>query len=195
MTAVSRLGIINDALLLTGMNTFTEPDDGTPDWNCCSAAYDKGLRRILDKHDWKFSKVVENVDERDDPDDPAWQDAYAKPDGCIHVIRVLDQDGGALTEWKILGNNILVNKDDGIAVEFIREGDPEDWPNLFADAMMHFLFAGIYRGILKDASAARKEEAQAEAVIMEARPRGDSEDPPQARFVSSLATARSRRRG
>ena len=193
--SASQLTMTNDALLLTGNNTFNAPQDGSPEWNVCSAAYDKGLRRLLDEHNWKFAKVIETVDERTDPDDPAWSDAYAKPEGCIHVVRVMDTDGNLLTDWKILGTKILVNDDAGIMVEFIEDIDPNEWPGLFVDSMMHFLFAGIYRGINKDAASGRMEEKKAEDLLKIARPRGDSEERGKARFVSGMAAARRTRRG
>lgn len=190
-----QLSIINDALILTGNHPYNEADDGSPEWNVCSAGYDRALNRLLDEHNWKFAKTVEAVDERTDPDDPAWADAYTKPDGCVHVVRVMDEDGGQLDEWKILGDKILVNKDDGITVEFIQDTDPSAWPGLFVDTVMQFVIANIYRGLNKDPTSARAEEDKGERLLRQARPRGDQEQPAGPRFISSLKAARSTRRG
>lgn len=193
--SVDKLSLVASCCALTGNSVPVEEDDGSMEWNACSAGYEKGLRRILDSHNWKFAKVYEEVEERDDPVDPNWQDSYARPSGCIHVLKVMDQDGGLLEDWKIVGDQILCNHEDGIAVEFIEDVQPNQWPGLFVDAMMHFVFAGIYRGIAKEPGEARREEAKAEAVIAEARPRGDSEEPGRAKFISSGLVARRARRG
>lgn len=192
---VSRLTIINDELLLCGQNPFNEPDDGSPEWLTCSAAYDAAVEHLLDEHDWKFGKQVIAVEDRSDPDDPNWQDAYDKPSGCLHVVKVMDADGGTIAERKILGNKILVNDDEGILVECIMEPDPELWPGLFLKALRHSVRAGIYRGLMKDGVSARAEEKTAEFYLAKARPRVDLEEPGRTRFISSMASARRTRRG
>lgn len=194
-TAVDKLSLIVDALLLTGHRVPSTAEDGSNEWNISSAGYEKGLRRLLETHDWKFGKFVEENQDRSDPADPAWSDAYARPENCLHITRVMDTGGNLLTDWKILGDNILVNLSGGILVEFIGDIVPGQWSGLFADVQMHFIFAGIYRGLNKDAASARAEEAKAEALLKEARPRLDAEEPPRAKFVSSLAAARHVRRG
>lgn len=191
----SKFSIINEALLACGENVVSSEDNGTKEWNVCSAAYDAGVEYALDKHDWKFGTDIEEVEERlGDSPDPLYDDEYAKPNGCLHVIWVRDE-GGTNLDWRIVGNKILVSKDDGILVKFVQEPDPGEWPGAFIKAVRHFVYAGIYRGIKHDQQGARAEEKAAEFAIAEARPRGDSEEPSQARYVSGLASARSRRRG
>jgi len=192
---VERLQLINDECILCGVDPFNEPDDGSPSWLVCSAAWDAGVEHLLDEHNWGFAKVIQEVEDRTDPADPNWQDAYEKPDGCLHLIKVMATDGSPITDWRVLGNKILVNDDDGILVEFIQEPDPEQWPGLFVKCLRHSVRAGIYRGIIKDPQSATAEEKKVEAYLGKARPRVDLEQPGKARFVSTLATARSRRRG
>lgn len=192
--SASKFSIVNEALLMCGENVVAAEDNGTKEWNVCSAAYEAGVEHLLDEHDWKFGTAIEVDNDRlGDSPDPAYEDKYAKPNGCLHVIWVKDE-GGTSLDWRLVGNNILVTKDDGITVKFVTEPDPSEWPGLFLKSLRHFVMAGIYRGLKHDARSAQAEEKSAEFYLAKARPRGDSEEPSQARFVSGLATARSRRR-
>lgn len=194
--AQSQHDLINECLLICGQRTVDVEDDGSPEWNIAAAAYNHGLTRLVDSANWKFGKFVEEVASRaGDADDPAWNDAYAKPAGCLHVTRVMDEGGGELDDWKIVGAQIYVNKDDGITVEFIGDVDPTQYPGLFATALKHYVMAGIYRGLLKDPKTAHAEQATGEEMLREARPRVDSQEPGRAKFVSGLAAARRTRRG
>jgi len=191
----SRLSLINDELLLCGQNPFNAPDDGSPEWLVCSAAYDASVEHLLDEHDWKFAKHIIAVSDRTTPTELNWEDAYEKPAGALHITRVMDAEGGAIADYRILGNTILVNSDEGLLLEYIAEPEPELWPGLFLKALRHGIRAGIYRGLMKDAVSARQEEKMVEVYLGKARPRGDGEEPGKVRFTSTLVTARGRRRG
>lgn len=193
--SISQLSLQNDALRMTGENAVPTTDDGSPEWACTSAAYDKGLRRLLADHNWKFAKVIETVEDRTDPDDPNYVDAYDRPSSLTHIVRVMDTDGTAITDYRIVGNKIYVNQDDGLLIEGIEDKEPSVWPGFFTDVMMHFLFAGIYRGLKKAPQDARAEEVAAEKLLLRSRTRTDSEEPVRARHVSPLRNSRQVRRG
>lgn len=191
---ISKLSLLNSALFICGENVFTAADDGSQEWNVVSASYESGLRMLLADHNWKFAKTMDEVLDRDDPNDPAWQDAYERPGAAVHITRVMDTDGNVI-EWAIFGDMIHVNKDDGILVESIQDKSPSVWPNFFTQVMERFVFAGIYRGIKHDREGARESEADGMKLLSRARPRIDQEEPVSARHVSSLGAARRRRRG
>lgn len=193
--SISKLSLLNDCLLICGEATFTAADDGSGEWNVVSASYDSGLRLLLADHNWKFTLTIEAVEDRSDPDDPNWEDAYARPSNITHITRVMDADGTAITDFKILGNNILVNEDGGLLVEGVEDKDPSLWPNYFAQVMERFVFSGIYRGIKHDTAAADAQEDRGMKLLARARPRTDMEEPATARNVSRLALARGTRRG
>lgn len=193
--SISQLSLINSALKMCGENAVATAEDGSPEWACASAAYDKGLRRLLADHNWKFAKAMATVEDRTDPDDPNWEDAYTRPGNLTHITKVMDVDGVAVTEYAIFGDKIHVNDDAGIVVEGIEDREPDEWSGFFTDVMMHFLFAGIYRGLKKAPQDARAEEVAAEKLLIRARPRTDAEEPVRARHVSALRAARTVRRG
>jgi hypothetical protein len=189
-----KLSLINDELLITGNRPVAEADDGSSEWNVASAGYETGVEWLLDEHDWKFATAIVDVEERiGDGPDLSYADEYAKPNGCLHLVWVHDQAGTPL-DWKVVGNRILVNCADGITVKCVLEPQPDQWPGLFLRCLRHFVKAGIYRGLNKDADQARAEEKSAEAYLGKARPRSDNEEPGHSRFVSTLAQSRTRRR-
>lgn len=192
---------MRDCLTMSGNNVFTAPDDGTPEWNNVSASWTAACEWLLDEHDWNFATditekeaEVDASDEFIEPDDPNFGYRFKRPDDALHVIKVMDEGGNKLTDYRIIGNKIYANVDT-ILVESVVEPDPDDWPGLFTKAIKHCIFAGIYRGLNKDAAAAQKEEALAERTMGKSRPRSDLQDPSKAKFTSTLATSRSRRRG
>lgn len=200
----SRLSIISECLTLTGNNLYTAADDGTPEWNIGSASFDAGARWLYGEHDWNFateiSEVEADVDGAGDaiaPADPNFTYRHTRPSAAIHIIKVMDDGGGTLKDagdYRIVGNKIYATIDT-ILVEYVVEPDPDDWDPLFTKAITHATMAGMYRGLNKDAAAAQKEDAIADKMVQRSRPRTDLQEPGKARFISTLATARSRRRG
>lgn len=198
----SRLSIIRDCLTLTGNNQYGSVDDDSPEWRAGTAAYDTAVEWALDEHDWGFGKAIEAVDDPEtadgvtDSQDANFEYAYRKPDGCLHIITVLDSEGASLSgDWRLMGNYILANVSDGVKVEMVEEPDPDDWPGLFVRVIRHQTMAGMYRSLNKDTAGARFEERKAEDVLAKARSRVDVQEPGKVRFVSMLGSARRTRRG
>lgn len=198
----SRISIVRECLTLTGNNLYGSVDDGSPEWNVSTAAFDAGVRWLYDEHDWNFATEVSaeidaDVDGAGDaiaPADPNFAYRLTRPDGALHIVRVMDDGGGKLSDYRIVGNKIYANVDT-IIVEMVVEPDPDDWPGLFVKALTHSVMSGIYRGLSKDAQAAQREEQIAHAMIAKSRPRTDLQEPGKVKFTSTLATARRRRRG
>lgn len=198
----SRISILRECLTLTGNNLYGSVDDGSPEWNISTAAFDAGVRWLYDEHNWNFAKEISaaieaDVNGSDDiiaPADPNFAYRFSRPDGSLHIIKVMDEGGGKLSDYRIVGNKIYANADT-IIVESVVEPDPDDWPGLFTKALTHAVMGGIYRGLNKEAQSAQREEVAAERTMGKSRPRTDMQEPGKARFISTLATARSRRRG
>jgi hypothetical protein len=198
----SRISIIRECLTLTGNNQYGAIDDGSPEWEVSTAAFAAGVRWLLDEHDWNFATEIAAVDADVDgagaviaPSDLSFAYRHGRPDDALHIVRVLNEDGGSVgDDYRIVGNKIFANAD-SILVEYIVDPDPDDWPGLFTKAITHCVMAGIYRGLNKDREGAQKEEIAAERTMGKSRPRTDLQEPGKVRFTSTLTTSRSRRRG
>lgn len=197
----TRLSILRECLTLTGNNLFDTPDDDTPEWNVSSAAFDAGVRWLLGEHDWNFATEIEEIAADVDgsavaiaPSDPNYTYRHTRPSEAMHIVKVMAEDGTKLTDYRIVGNKVFASVDT-ILLEYILEPDPDDWDPLFTKAITHAVIAGCYRGLNKDATAAQREQIEAERTIAKARPRTDLQEPGRARFISTLAAARRVRRG
>ncbi len=196
-----KLALIQQECLLTGNTPPTVADDGSDEWNVCSAAYEKAIEYMFDKINWKqITKVTTLVSTGVVPADDQFTVAYAKPQDCVHVIWV--KLAGGPVAYQVLGNQIVL-KGTGVATikytssDPLGDGSPAQTQMLrtFMTALGVFVQAGIYRGLHEDLGEARAREREAMALVEEAASRADQEEPKRAVFNSRLVEARRTRRG
>lgn len=193
MAITDKIGVINECLLLTGQNLVSVEEDGSNEWNVCSAAYEGAVGLLLERHDWKFATDIATLTRTGDALDTDYLDAYAKPNGCLHLIWVRTDDYPA--EWKIVGNKVLLNADGAAVIaKFVKEPGPDQWPPTFLRVLKTLIQAAIYRGLKRDEKEARSREADAELMLQDARTRTDQEDPKRALFKGTLRNKRRERR-
>lgn len=113
---IDKLSLINQQLLLTGNNVVAAAEDGSEEWNVCSAAYEHAFEYALDNHDWKqITNVVTLNSTGTAPADSQFDTAFAKPADCVHIIWVRYNQSGAVggsnvpIVYQILNNQIVVN--------------------------------------------------------------------------------------
>lgn len=194
MSTLGKIDIINARLLLTGQSLVAVEDDGSNEWNVCSAAYDQGVAHLLEEHDWKFATEISGPLVRTgDATDTNFEYRYNKPTGCLHIVWVrLD---GYPVDWKIIGGKIELTAGDGdVTVKFVKEPGSEDWPQMFISALNCLIDAGIYRGIKREEGEATKREAAAEHYLQKARTRTDQQEPKRALFKTTWRANRTQRR-
>lgn len=190
---LDKLTLINQQLSLTGNNLVNTAEDGSNEWQVCSDAYEAALPYMLENGDWKFGTLVATLTHAGDSSDPLYDDAYAKPQDCLHLIWVRLNDRP--TDYQILNNQVAINAGGGIVTaKYVRQPGPEQVTPTFMQALGLFIRAGIYRGLHEDGVAADREEAKAEALLQRARTRADQEQPKRAAFNSRLSAARRVRR-
>lgn len=193
MPIFSKLSIINTCLLLKGEHPVNVEDDGSDEWNICSAAYEQGVAHALEDHDWKFGTAIETLTRVGDSDDEDFDDEYSKPNGCLHVIWV--RVDNVPTPYKIMGGNIQISADTAPTCKFVQEPGPEDWPAMFVSAINEYVFYGIESGIKKNQSVADGHLAKAHEFLQRAKTRTDQQEPKRALFKTRHRTARQARRG
>lgn len=195
-----KLATITDCLLLKGQFVPANEDDGSKEWNVCSAAYDHGVAHLLEEHDWKFSTAIEVLTRSGDSDDPDYDDAYSRPNGCLHIIWVRfasgEGDEYVPADYKIVGNQILLDDGDGIVkAKFVVEPDATEFPAMFNSALRELVYAGIESGLKHDAKQAAGHQAAADVFLQRARTRTDQQEPKRALFRTRHRSARLARRG
>lgn len=120
---IDKLGLINQMLLMTGNNTVATAEDGSTEWDVCSAAYEHAFEYALDSHDWKQITTVKVLQPTGiAPGDSEFDTAFAKPADCVHIIWVRVNQAAGLSSanpplsgfnvpinYQILNNQIIVN--------------------------------------------------------------------------------------
>jgi hypothetical protein len=214
---IDKIGLINQALALTGNNLVNAADDGSDEWNVTSAAYEKAIEYMFEAHDWKQITTVVTLNSTGvAPTDDQFDTAYAKPADCIHVIWVRLNDLPVV--YQVLNNQIVLNATGvapGVAIpagttpgiatmKYVSSSPPgvggqvarasDQMTRTFMTALETFVEAGIYQGLHEDVQTARLLKAEAMALLQEAKTRSDQEQPKRAMFNSKLSASRRVRR-
>lgn len=191
-----KLSLIADCLLLKGQNVPATEDDGSQEWNVCSAAYEHGVKHLIQEHDWNFGTAIETLTRSGDSTDADYEDVYPKPNGCLHLMWVRVDDVRT-DEFRIIGNAIYINADEDTTVQakFVEMPGAEDMPPMFISALNELIYAAIEGGLKKDAKEARNHQAAAVEFLQRAKTRSDQEEPKRSLFKFRMRTARRFRRG
>lgn len=201
--AFTKLGVINDCLVLTGENSVNVENDGSPEWRVCSAAYDQAVPEFLEQHDWKFATAIATLSRVGASPDKDFDDAYAKPANCLHVIWVRVNDlpprpkQGSPAEWKVVADQILLNASGGTLVvkcKYVQNVGESTFRSMFVAGVKWIVKSGIYRGLRRDEREAGMCEQKAEAAFQRASTRSDQEEPKRTLFRGNLRLQRRGRR-
>lgn len=198
---VDKLSIISDQCSLLGENPPATADDGSPEWNVCSPAYETAIQEAIAEHDWSFDTNITTLQRVGASPDDTYDDAMAMPTASLSIVWVrLQQSPGAdyQADYKIIGNQICLSLN-GFAATCKYVIDPQvagtgNWPPLFTKIIRTRINAAICFGLKEDEEAGFKWEAAAMAVLQEARTRVDQNQPKRATFNSRAIGARLIRR-
>jgi hypothetical protein len=195
MPVQDKLSLINQCLLLKGQNTVAAEDDGSPEWNVASAAYELWLPALLEDGEYKFSTEIVELSRVGDSPDAHYDDAYAIPGTCRHLISVKIED--VPQEYRIVGNQVLLSCEasDEVMAKIVIEPDSTEFSSIFVAALSEFVNSGIESGLKKDQSMADRHIAKGDALAQRAKTRGDQQEPKKSFFKTRHRTARMVRRG
>lgn len=218
---VSKLDLMNEALLLTANNPVNTANDGSDEWQVGDAAYEAGIEFMLDDHNWNEITRIQTLNPLPSPQgaiavpqDEVFDTAYAKPPDCIHIIWV--RLGGLPTIYTITGGNIEITAISGSSIsnpappdavpgvvtcKYV-SGDPlgdqsapaQRMCRTFMTALRLFTMAGLYAGLNEDLKAADATEEKAIAMLQRAKTRSDQDNPKRAMFNSRITASRRVRR-
>jgi len=190
-----KLSLVSRCLLLKGQRQPVSEDDGTDEWNVCSAAYDTWFEAMLEDSEFKFSTEIAELTRTGDSPDEHYEDAYTLPTGCLHLIWVKIDD--VPQEYRIVNNEILLSCEttDDVMAKFVQEADVADLSAMFKTALQEAVNAGIESGLKKDQATADRHLAKADMLLQRARTRGDQQEGKKALFITRHRTARQVRRG
>lgn len=207
---LDKLGLINAALALCGDELCAVADDGSPEWNTASAAYETAIEYMLESKatSWKSATTIKVLQPTGILPEDTWYDtAYAKPPDMIHLIWVRYADVPIL--YRIVHNQIYVRLFSAVpaaipspppvlqalsAKYLSSNGDITDKTRMFATALILFVRAGIYGGLHEEPTLEMQFAKAARAMVAEAAAVADQEQPKRS-FFNHRITARRRVRG
>lgn len=204
---LDKLGLINNALALSGDNLCNAANDGSDEWTVGSAAYETAVEYMLDQHDWKGLTIVKTLTRAGTPSDPLFTDAYNKPSDLIHLIWIRLDDRPNV--YAILNNQIVLNASGEppvpagttpgvVTAKYVSSTDADPAKSklsrTFMTALLAFTRAGIYGGLHEDGVSEEKWMAVGEKLLQSARTRGDQEAPKRSFFNNRMRAARRIRR-
>lgn len=198
---VDKLSIIQSELAILGENQPATADDGSPEWNVCSPAYEAAIQETIQQHNWNFDTQIATLVRVGNSPDDLYHDAMAMPNASLFIVWVqLEEFPGARmpADYKIINNQICLNLDGYSAVaKYVV--DPQtsgagNWPALFTKIIRYKVRAAICYGLQEDIESGLKWDAAAETVLQTARTRVDQQNPKRATFNSRAISARFVRR-
>lgn len=205
-----KLGIVNSALALCGDELCAVADDGSPEWNTASAAYEVAIEYMLESHasSWKFGTHVGVLQSTGVLPQDTWFDtAYVKPADLIHLIWV--RYGDMPISYRIVNNQIYVRLFSAVpaaipnpppvlmplAAKYLSSGTQvTSATRMFMSSLIAFVRAGIYGGLHEEPTLEQQWLKAAENLLAKAAAVSDQEEPKRAVFNHRI-TARRRVRG
>lgn len=191
--ATDKLSLINDELARTGNNLVAVEDDGSDEWTVCGPAFDASVAETIEAHSWNFDTRIATLNRAGNPDDALYQDAYAKPQGALHLIWV--RLNNQTVDYKIINNQVCLTAGGGVVTaKYVIDQGVANWPPSFAKVIRLLVRAAIYSGLHEDPQTGLTYEKLARDALRDAQTRVDQEQPKRSPFNSRAIAARRVRR-
>jgi hypothetical protein len=174
-TTFTRLGIINAALLAQGQTELGVENDGSLEWRTLAAQWPQLVEGEMEDAAMRHNIVEEEVATRAGAGKFGYSSRYLTPFDALHVRRVFVWDGAETSirtyhdDWYQDANEIHVNADSGIWVEYVEVVDPDLFGPNFARGIQKKLEAVIARAIKEEHGLADRMDQEAEYFLQRAR--------------------------
>lgn len=210
---IDKLSLLNRALVVTRNNPVSVLEDGSIEYNVCSAAYEDGLAVLMEEANWGWSTKVATLQPSPTaPADTDWDTAYPLPNDLVHIIWVKINDvsasaGSSLMNravlYDILENQLVVNAQGGppppspaitpsaITMKYAANVDAEleSSTPLFVRSLTYYVMSGLYRWMGNSGEADKMFQA-ADAIAQRARSRYDMQKPKRSLWRSQISAVR-----
>ena len=131
--------ICNLSLMMIGMPIIVSFDDENTNARMCKNFFPVIRDRVLRDHSWSFALSYEDMNTTTETSpEPDFPFVCAKP---FDLIRILEVDDGE--EYRLVGNRVLTKRS-GARIKYVRRvEDPEQFDELFIEALQYALAAEI----------------------------------------------------
>lgn len=185
-STAGKIDIYNMALGFIGTRTVASPNENTPEAIQCSLYWDRARRTALRDYPYRFAlQRIKLPLLADAPEvySEQWKCVYSQPDKCLKVHSVYTgRDCAHKARFQIercsLGNVILTDVEQAVALCTIDEEDLSLWDELFVLVMARKLASLIAIPLLKNNSGKLQELEQ---LYQAAVPRAEGHDASEGR--------------
>lgn len=185
-STAGKIDIYNMALGFIGTRTVASPDENTPEAIQCSLYWDRARRTALRDYPYRFAlQRIKLPLLADAPEvyDEQWKCVYSQPDKCLKVHSVYaGRDYAHKARFQVercsLGNVILTDVEQAVALCTIDEEDLSLWDELFVLVMARKLASLVAIPLLKNNSSKLQE---LENMYQAAVPRAEGHDASEGR--------------
>ena len=180
-STASRLDIYNMALGFIGTGTIGSPNERRPEAIQCDLYWDRARRAALRDYPYSFARRRVQLAEKPLPDvyEEQWHHAYAWPEKCIKVVRMIRNGREVFCNPDFVVRNegseniILTDVEVAQAEIVVDQEDISLWDDLFVLAMARKLAAMVCVPLLKNNQAKLQELEQ---LYQLAIPKADGQD-------------------
>lgn len=193
---MDKLVIINNALAATGNNRVNVLNDPSDEYQTANPAFERALRFLTARHSWPFASTIELLVRAPDADNKSRrfrENGFRLPPNTLHVKEVF-WDTAPLTDYEIIGSILSCRYDSEVYANVVMQVSEEKLHPMAEEILTLYVEAGCLRGLNEDFSEATRREQRAEALLEEARPHVDQQNPARNMYKSSIAAARRSRR-
>lgn len=193
---MDKLTILNNALRATGNNAVNVINDPSDEYLVANPAFERALRFLTARHSWPFASTIDLLVRVEDVDNKSRrfsEHGFRLPVNTLHVKEVF-WDTVPLTDYEIIGDVLSCRLPDSVYANVVKLADTEKLHPMAEEILTLYVEAGCLRGLNEDFSEATRREQKAEALLEEARPHVDQQNPARNMYKSRIRDARRSRR-
>jgi len=139
----TEVSICNQALLLLGANTVISLDDDTTEAKLCKAHYQPIRDAVIEAHNWTFATRWMTLPALATAPEGEYANAFPLPSNVLRVIFVGESYKHPVDEWRVEGNNIVMNQISCKCQVIYQIVDPAKFSPLFVQALVSRLAADM----------------------------------------------------
>ena len=188
----SEVAICNAALAKVSNNRIASLSEGSTAGDLCNEMYERIRDRLLRRHIWNFNKKRVKLAQLVQTPVFGWTHAYQLPSDWVRNIAVYPDPAGInpTHDYEVEGRTIAADHADIYLVYGARITDPNDFDEMFREALAYALAVELAVPLAKSATLRDRMNEAFESYVMEAQTIDGQDDPPDYPPEPGWATVR-----
>lgn len=188
----SEVAICNAALAKVSNNRIASLSEGSTAGDLCNEMYERIRDRLLRRHIWNFNKKRVKLAQLAQTPVFGWTHAYQLPSDWVRNIAVYPDPAGInpTHDYEVEGRTIAADHADIYLVYGARVTDPNDFDEMFREALAYALAVELAVPLAKSATLRDRMNEAFESYVMEAQTIDGQDDPPDYPPEPGWATVR-----